>query len=404
MQSKEQIWNQIIQNWNQIISDQSSLRDATISLHREALPHHYDEQHKLLTISIREDKWQEKYEEYNLKQFQKAIKKATELDVTCKYIKYKVKFDIDSIWLKNSIDFALNSLNHMTQNDFQRPDLYRSNEDYFIDTVRGKLAEHVFQQFYLDIEKKYTFEIDNKIYTSTIETDNGNDLEIIFDVESPEKKYFNNLKIDIKASKEGSEWLLIEKKKSFSDIYVFLKIKFENENFLADGVIKLDSITDDKYRTALSANLLSLFKGKYYGIVAGFAFYSDFIDPFTNKPWFPLKSHHGLPTVDEVPRIFIQDPIRMEKMIEDYHDKLNKRLPTLKAEMNYGIPAPYLRKTLFEWESFFKKIRSVVIPANKSILDQQYPNLMSDRTEAALTTRYTEIYWSFIDPEGDLPF
>lgn len=379
-----------IHHWNNIITDSSCLNKATINAHRETLPYKYDEINNILYISIRADKLNESYESYNLRQIQNSIKKAMGIDVTCQYIKHEFKYDIDSTSLEQSIDFALNSLSYMTQFDFQNSEMIRSNEDYLIDTVRGKLAEYVFHKFYLNHEIIYTFEIDNKIYSSTIETDNGNDVEIIYNVNNNDK-YFNNLKVDIKASKEISQWLLVEKKKTFSDVYVFIKIKFEDENKLTAGTINTSEITNEQYRKQLSQYLLTIFSGPYYGLVAGYAFYSDIIDPYTNKAWFPLKGSNGLPSVSEVPKLFIQDPLAMSEMIELYHRRVKKSIPKLKAEMNYGLPVNYLRNSLGEWNSLFKKIRAVSIPSNASIVDQQYRSFMTDRSDLAVQHRRLEI-------------
>jgi hypothetical protein len=382
--------NTFIVHWPQIINH-SDLRSGLIRTHIDTFPI-YDPLKKILHILIDEEQCNSNYERSNLLEIQKVVTKMTGEIVTCSYRKIKRKISISSVALRESVEFALNSLGHMTQKDFQNEAINkRTMEDYIIDTVRGKLAEYVFNEMYLGIENNYTFEIDNKIYKRTIETDNGNDLQIIYNVTNPSEKYVNNLKVDIKGSKANSQWLLVEEKKSFSDVYVFIKVNFVNEDFLPDNTIIKESLKDEEYKEQMLTELLNTFNGNYSGEVAGYVYNSDIVDPLTNKPWFELKSHHGLIKPSEFNKIFVQDPNKMSKLIEEHHQNLDKYIPELKAEINYGIPVRLLRGSLNEMVHLISKIKAVCIPVNESVLSNHYRTYMTNRSPEAIETRYQEV-------------
>ncbi|UOE58282.1 hypothetical protein HPB58_13040 [Priestia filamentosa] len=383
--------NIIWEKWKEIITHES-LKPGLRSSHATCIPYTMGEK---LFILIHESDCDSDYEAFNLKQIKNAIYKVTGYEVECEYSKVKEKINLEKSAIKESLRFALDTLSYITQNDFQSQDLNkRSNEDYIIDTVRGKLAEYIFNDFYLSVEKKFTFEIDNKIYKSTIETDNGNDLQIIYNIHDKTYKYFNNLKIDIKASKKKAQWLLVEEKKSFSDIYILVRLEFEEEKFLPPNTINSEKIHDSEYKQKKLNELIDIFSKNsknYNGTVVGYAFSSDIIDPITNKPWFEFKRAHGLIRKEEVPKIFVQNPQSLLNLFNENHVNLQKSLKKLKAKTNYGVPADYLRNSLEDWAFFFSMIRQNSINAGNTILNRRFPQLMNNRTKEGIMQRVAEI-------------
>ncbi|WP_283154138.1 hypothetical protein [Guptibacillus hwajinpoensis] len=279
--------------WKQIVSDESYPSGFRF-VHKNSIPYHLDG--NILTVLIEEKVYKENYRNANLLRLSKNIKNVTGKDIECIYGLNKRETDItvSSNMLSESVEFAVNSLDYMTQNDFQQFELKRSMEDYLIDTIRGKIAEYVFKEFFENIEKSYSIEIDNKIYKSTIVTDNGNDLESL--IKNGNDRYLNNFKVDIKGSKTESQWLLIEDSKAVSDVYVFVKIEFEEEHFFGENMVDKKSLTFQNYRENLIKIILNKFSNnKYYGKVSGFAYMTDIVSngdkiPYNNGTKFPTNN------------------------------------------------------------------------------------------------------------------
>lgn len=341
----------------------------------------------VLQILIEQDKISRNYEEYNLLQISKSVKAITGIDIKCEYKPLRYRFEIKREWLKESITFAMYVLSSMTQYDFQNQNTKkRSAEDFVIDVVEGKLSEFVFNAFF-NLLTDYNFEVDTRIYEGTTVTDGGNDVQIIYDTEN--NRWLSNLKVDIKSSKMRAQWLLVEETKALADVYVKIKMQFEDERFIPKGIIenqKLASDSSNKYKEKLIDELLDRFSGNYYGEIAGFAYITDIIDPITKYPWFKFEHGRNLIKVSEVNEIITHDPKLNETLMKNYNDVLRKYPVDLKAKSNFGIPIDFLRNSLEEWLSLTNKISMVMIPYDNQIYVNRIP-LLKDRSKKAINRR-----------------
>ncbi|MGY4556841.1 hypothetical protein COL22_02110 [Bacillus thuringiensis] len=332
-----------------------------------------------LTILLRNENIDPKYNSRNLGYLENSILGIFKLKVKCESKAFD-KILIKEAHLRECIRFAINTLNpngsEMTMFDFQNQERSaRSKGDYFIDVIEGKLAEFAFSDF-CDALYGFTFEIDTKIYKGTTVTDGGNDVQILYHSKG---KYISNLKVDIKSTKVGHQWLLVEKKKIFADVYVLVKLQFENESFLSDINIDLNQLDSETYRESLTDNILLKFKGLYHAEIAGFALLTDLIDPITNKPWFEFASEEKLLKVRELESIVSDSPEKNREIIREYQDVLEGLKIELKAEVNYGLPANLLRKNFKAWQWLLKKIEQVSIPFHNQIYLNAYQDLIKDQ-------------------------
>ncbi|HDR7670366.1 TPA: hypothetical protein QCX97_004276 [Bacillus wiedmannii] len=332
-----------------------------------------------LTILLRNENIDPKYNSRNLGYLENSILGIFKLKVKCKSKAFD-KILIKEAHLRECIRFAINTLtpngSEMTKFDFQNQERSaRSNGDYFIDVIEGKLAEFTFSDF-CRILHGFTFEIDTKIYKGTTVTDGGNDVQILY---YSQKKRISNLKVDIKSTKVGNQWLLVEKKKVFADVYVLVKLQFENESFLSDIFIDPNQLDSDIYREKVTQDIFLKFKGQYYAEIAGFALLTDLIDPITNKPWFEFASEEKLLKVRELINVVSDSPEKNREIISEYQDVLEGLNVELKAEANYGLPANLLRKNFEAWQWLFKKIKQVSIPFHNQIYLNAYQDLIKDQ-------------------------
>lgn len=381
------MFNLINDKWQEIIN-YPSLKDGLKKSHVSCVP--YALKNNVLQIFIEEEKVVESYKKWNLDELSKVVHAVTDISVKCEYTYLRKKYDIPSNYLEECIDFSLNSLNNMTRRDFQNKDIeIRSNEDYVIDTIRGKLAEYIFRDF-LYFSIGYKVEIDNEIYESTILTDNGNDIQVIYD--NFDNKYLCNLKVDIKGSKGNSQWLLVEETKAISDIYIFVKIHFVNEKFLGKGLIDEVKLKNNKeYKNMLSRKLRELLKDNYHGEIAGYAYMTDIIDPISKRPWFLYKEKQSLLKVHEVEQVIMQSQDDLSNLISQYNDVLEMYKVDLKAEKNWGVPAKYLRQSPREWLKLFNLINVSLIKWEDQIFPSRF-KFLNNRTESEIENRKKLVY------------
>ncbi|MED2844425.1 hypothetical protein [Bacillus toyonensis] len=367
---------QIRANWDQVLN--SSLVNGYCRIkYRESFPIFLEE--GTLTILLRNENIDSAYNGLYLSQLAKSIYNIFNIKVKCESKAFdKILIKEDN--LKECIRFVINTLtpngSEMTKFDFQNQERSaRSNGDYFIDVIEGKLAEFAFSDF-CGFLHGFTFEIDTKIYKGTTVTDGGNDVQILY---YPQGKFLSNLKVDIKSTKVGHQWLLVEKKKVFADVYVLVKLQFENESFLSDIFIDPNQLDSDIYRRKVSEDIFLKFKGKYYAEIAGFALLTDLIDPITNKSWFEFPSNEKLLKTGELKNVVSDSPEKNREIISEYQDVLKGLNVELKAEVNYGLPAYLLRKNIRDWRWLFGKIKQVSIPFDNQIYLNAFQNLINDQ-------------------------
>ena len=360
-------------NWDNILNS-DLVNDYCKKKYKRSLP--VSLKNGTLTIWLRGENI-DAYNGYYLSLLSKSIQSILNIKVKCESKAFD-KILIQDEQLKECIGFVINTLSpngsEMTKFDFQnQKESVRSNGDYFIDVIEGKLAEFVFSDF-CKFFYGFTFEINTQIYKGTTVTDGGNDVQILH---YPNGKFLSNLKVDIKSTKIGHQWLLVEKKKVFADIYALVKLKFENEDFLSDVFIDVNQLDSDVYKEQLTDEIFSEFKGDYYAEIAGFAYLTDLIDPITNKPWFEFPCDEKLLKTGELKNVVTDSPEKNREIINQYQDILEGLNVELKAEINYGLPAYLLRKDVIDWYQLFYKIKQVSIPFSDQIYVNAYHNLIS---------------------------
>ena len=216
--------------------------------------------------------------------------------------------------IKKCVEFARLSVKRNAQNtqDF-RSHLKRNETDLIADSAEGKLAELSFIEFALQ-RAGIEFIPDFRVYDNQLVTDYGNDFhELMLN----EKMWPCPVKIDIKASRQYAQWLLIENPKFISDIFIIVRVLIPE-----DAESNLDW-TEKKSVTT---------------IIDGFAHRTDFIDETSKE--FKHQFKQG------------------ERLFDPRPGKNNRHIgPKLKAPLNFGLPIRSIRNSNDQWSKLFKWIK-----------------------------------------------
>jgi hypothetical protein len=220
--------------------------------------------------------------------------------------------------------------------------IVRSQYDQIADIAEGKIAELGFMQF---LKKNFNLEtvIDFNHYESIKVTDLGNDMELYID---RGEKRISTFKVDVKATKPYSKWLLVEGHKFWANAYVLIKTELPR------------CCESDPYASI---------KGKIKVEVVGFAYYTDFIDPITRKPWIEYSSGDEL--IDPAYLTFAS-PILVKDYVQTH--SVVRLQCTLKSPSNYGLPVSHLRKDKDEWKNLIYKVRTSTIETKDNIIKPRY--------------------------------
>lgn len=199
--------------------------------------------------------------------------------------------------------------------DFNNKSLVRSAGDSCADVLMGKLAELMFQKFVKarhDIEILLDFEIHEH-------TDGGQDIPGHF------------LTIDIKATRTYSQYLLVERQRLTSDVYVLVRVDMPRdlESWSVEALLQH---CGDPMR-------------EIYGEVCGYAYRQDFWDGNEGRPYLPFARGQQLIRADFFRRLSDAEwtPEGIQKRLEVDRQDVVRVGPTLKAAMNYGLPVERLR-------------------------------------------------------------
>lgn len=193
--------------------------------------------------------------------------------------------------------------------DFSRLDLIRGLDARYNDCFHGKLAEIAFCRFLQD-HWGLPVAPDLTIYPSQAAIDYGQDLAWM-------PTGFCRARIDVKASKPRSLWLLVDREKFQSDAYVFVRIHLDSVRLEDPGPEPISILCE----------------------VCGFAYYHDFI------------SRAGSPHYLHQKGSCLYDP-----------DSGRPIGGTLYRD-NIGVPLASLRRTKAEWDAFAEWIQASGLPA-----------------------------------------
>jgi hypothetical protein len=262
------------------------------------------------------------------------------------------EFDVTDLMKQKTFEFAETLWNKKAQSpkDFGSVD-GRDKNDFIADTVEGKIAEEIFAKF-LFTNFQITMHPDYDIYPGMHEIDFGNDLQFFL---WNGQRRMGICKLDIKSARHYAKWLLVEKHKSWADVYVLITIQ---------------GLNHDWERNPFNS-IYSTWKGK----IAGFAYYTDVIDQSTKKPWFIFKQGEQL-----------FDPVCLHDILYNFNgeinaDELNLLIQQerhagrirglkvrLKSPVNHGIPKIWLRNREKDWKKLVQAVFISSINHDDSIM------------------------------------
>jgi hypothetical protein len=237
--------------------------------------------------------------------------------------------------------------------DFKTVD--RTPQQIINNTVEGKLSELVFSMFcdQFDTIKPVP---DFRVFGNPLQSDFGQDMPK-FTNGSNDYQYMNRIKIDIKATRSFSHWLLVESGSFKSNVYVLVKLGYDNET------------KDPEYFKKENANIS--------GEVAGFVHSYDIIEMEKRQAWFVFNQNdmyydtkvleklkvNGTPMTPD----YLREWLKEEQ--KDPHFPWNRN-SRQKAGCNFAFPDVWLRKTEQEWGFLFRLLfLSRVDPVNQQVLN-----------------------------------
>jgi len=264
----------------------------------------------------------------------------------------KLRFSVKHGDIERCFSFARRILGEEAQSSRDFGSTRRNIVDATADTVEGKLAELVFQQF-LKRNFDVGIEVDFEIYPSQRAVDFGQDVER---VNRAGQTMLNPCRVDIKATRAYSKWLLVEGHKFWADAYVSVALDLPRDFEKAPAHI------ERKKEACVGAE------------VRGFAYYFDLIDPSTKEPWFLFEQGSRLFDPDELPLKTLRDAgaeptlwrAEISRLVKE--GKLRTMGGTLKAERNYGLPLKWLRTSEAEWQSLIKMCTAPLLRSDDQVV------------------------------------
>ncbi len=213
----------------------------------------------------------------------------------------------------------------------------RDYSDNVADIIEGKIAEIGFAQFY-ELKTNNRIILDFNVYPGSLTIDYGQDFDKLV-INS--KVYFVKNRIDIKATKIYSKWLLVESHKFWSDAYILVKVDIPNDS--------------ESNRNKLYSWI------KNHGVritISGFAYYFDLIDNITKKPFIEFSQNERLFKPDKLSNIAHWSPDSIKEFISENPHDFPPIGPILKAPKNFGIPISKLRNSDKDWAIFFSWVHA----------------------------------------------
>lgn len=249
-------------------------------------------------------------------------------------------FTNDEICRVREFALKINSSNSQTRRNFGSNE--RSENQSASDTFEGKLAEVAFVKFAQQFGAVTS--VDYDIYPEVNQIDFGQDIDRMVNLGKAVRLIS---RIDIKASRDYSAWLLIEYYKFWADAYVFVRVKIPQN--LRDNI---NEITSD---STIEAD------------ISGFAYHFDVIDPKTKMPWFQFAKGEQLfnptPILENIPPEYRENPSKMKEWIA-IKKKTNEYTSiniVLRCPLNYGVPLIWLRSSNKDWTFFFNWLKASTI-------------------------------------------
>lgn len=260
----------------------------------------------------------------------------------------KTEFPVTPADVSECLDFALNV--QQSRRQFGST-LDRRPEDVVADTLEGKIAEIVAQQFLRQFGINII--LDFALYDRN-QTDEGQD---IWAVHVDSTYYASGFRLDIKATGFGSRWLLLEEHKFHhfhASGYLLIKLK----NFISHSSLRKDP---------------QQARGKgCCGVVAGWTYSSEFFDR-NGVPWFEFTQGEILFDPSTLGhRSKYADATELQQAVAQARRNGSLTgLVRLDAPRNYGLPIFWLRQ---DWDTLAREIREGLgqrLPPPRLVIDER---------------------------------
>lgn len=215
--------------------------------------------------------------------------------------------------------------------DFGNKKMPRKVADRVADCFQGKLGEIAFSKFANKLG--LTTEVDFSIYEGKNNTDGGSD--IIFN-------FGTDAKIDVKAVKPGSQWLLVEEPKSHADVYVCVRtdlpFDIEKNREALLYYLNMGEESDDMLSHGVSCEILGWCAGNVLRDVGSKCFRFKAGDRLFDTSFLSC----AMPWQKD-------DSYAIGSLILHHKrgDKIKPIGPNLKAPVNFGYPISWLNKNLW---------------------------------------------------------
>ena len=218
----------------------------------------------------------------------------------------------------------------------------RGHDDNLVDVVEGKIAEVAFSKHFKEVTG-HTIEVDYKIYPGLLEIDYGQDLDVVSASDSA--NHFIRCKVDIKATRKYSKWLLVEGHKFWADAYVLIKVDVPS-----DSEKNLSAFLDHVKTNNVNAQ------------ICGFAYHFDLVHNESKRPFILFNQNESLVRTENFSKISDWTPDGIQTYIKNNKAEFAEMPVKLKSPKNFGLPIEKLRSSSSEWKSFFDWILNSKFP------------------------------------------
>ena len=237
--------------------------------------------------------------------------------------------------LKHAFNFARTICAEDNQSgiDFGNLSFPRKMWDRIADCFEGKVAELAFQQF---AKRTWGLDlyVDFEIYEGQHSHDFGDDVVLLHQ----NKRIKTASKVDIKATRPGSQWLLVEAHKFWSHVYLAVRVK-----------LPTDIETNPKHMQALLEKPVAC-------DLIGFAERAAIADESgaTPVPFFPFRAGERLFANRFLDRVRNEHRSNRRYINACLRNEGPRRIgPQLRAPLNYGLPLIWLSQ---DWDRLKREI------------------------------------------------
>jgi hypothetical protein len=209
----------------------------------------------------------------------------------------------------------------------------RGESDNLVDIIEGKIAELGFAKYFKNSTGNDLL-IDFKVYNNKLTIDYGQDFDgVVINGDT----YVTKCRIDIKATRNFSKWLLVESHKFWADVYILAKV-----NVPPDSETNIENFFNFITNNTVEVNIV------------GYAYYFDLIHYETKEPFIKFLQNNRLFRPEHLVNISDWTPDGIIKYMAEHVDRFPLMGPYLKSPVNFGLPIIKLRQTNEQWQELFQ--------------------------------------------------